>query len=222
MDLPTVLCQPTKNKHLYRITLSYIDILKHIIELFPKEKKLNVLNIGGGYEKECESFLLNHPRINYYCLDIQPPKRSSSIQGDITDETLSIQQTFDIIYTKDTFEHILNPWDATKNIKTLLNENGIFICIVPFSWRYHACPVDCYRYSHTGLRYIFERLNDIECICTGYIKHKAPNGGWYKSKTDVTLDGLPFQESISTVYISKKNTGFKFTKDLLDVDKEAH
>ncbi len=175
------------------------------------------MNIGGGFVKENEKFLSNHPNINYYVLDIQNSENQKNIIiADITDSNFKLEYTFDFIYSYDTFEHILNPWDATKNIKNLLNINGIIFCAAPFSWRYHACPYDTYRYSHTGLRYIFEYLSEIKPVFAGYRK-KSNNKGWYIDKTDVTLDGKEFTESIETYYIGQKDANYTF--DLSNFDK---
>jgi hypothetical protein len=215
----------SRNTHL-KILDSSIEYLVNeiIINILRTKETVRVINVGGGYVKPVESFLSSHPSVDYYCLDIDTTRLSASkniIQGDITSSELSIDQKFDFIYTKDTFEHILNPWDATRNIKNLLNQNGYILCIAPFSWRYHACPLDTYRYTHTGLRYIFERLNSIEHIFSGYIKLR-PNRGWYKSKTDVTLDGSDFTENIETIYVGKKNNSHIFNIKSLDLDEEEH
>jgi hypothetical protein len=51
---------------------------------------------------------------------------------------------------------------ATNNIIKLLKNKGIFIFFAPFSWRYHPVPYDTYRYTHTGVRYLFERFGKIK------------------------------------------------------------
>lgn len=215
----------TENKHLKIINDSIHQIvLKILTDILSTKKTVKVLNIGGGYKKEMERFLSSNPKVEYYCLDTDTSRLDSSknnITGDITDPELFIGHTFDFIYTCNTFEHILNPWDSATNIKRLLNEGGYFVCITPFSWRYHACPVDTFRYSHTGLRYLFERLDHIEHIFSGY-KRFSSSGGWYKSKTDVTLDGKLFKENIETMYVGKKNSEHIFDINQLDVDNQPH
>ena len=211
------------NKHLNLLTESFEDVVKKIIQSYTTNDLIKVLNIGGGYEKSIEKYLSSHSGIEYYCFDIDTSRLNlpNIITGDITDPNLDINHTFDFIFTKDTFEHILNPWDATQNIKNLLNEGGYFMCLAPFSWRYHACPIDTYRYTHTGLRYLFERLNHIEPIFSGYKKF-GPANSWYKSKTDVTLNARPFQENVETVYVAKKNSSYIFDLKTLDIDNDKH
>lgn len=209
------------NPHLKLINEPDIDILQKIINNIlsssSKNKKISVLNIGGGFLKPCEKFLRDHKSTDYFILDIQNSENQKEIiLGDITDINLELRQTFDFIYSADTFEHILNPWDATKNILKFLNNNGYIFCKAPFSWRYHACPFDTYRYSHTGMRYLFEHLSQIKHIGGGYRK-LAHSKGWYADKTDVTLDGKPYTENIETYYIGQKDETHIF--DISDYDK---
>jgi uncharacterized UPF0146 family protein len=217
----------TSNPHLKIINEDKLELVKKIINFQINEKnnannentntKINVLNIGGGFKKEVEKYLQNNKNINYYCLDIQNKDNTPNIiLGDITDKNLIINKKFDFIYSCDTFEHILNPWDATENIIKLLTEKALFLCIVPFSWRYHACCYDTFRYSHTGIRYLFERLNKIKHIFSGYKKYSNTNG-WYSDSTDKTLDNKPFSECIETYYLAIKDENYIFNKEVLDI-----
>jgi SAM-dependent methyltransferase len=143
--------------------------------------------------------------------------KSKFIQGDITSPTLSLPQKYHIVFTKDTFEHILNPWDATQNVLNALEDKGIFIFLAPFSWRYHASPFDTYRYTHTGARYLFERLGKLKNIFAGYIGFGPINGFW-KNNKDKTIDNLPFPKCLETIYIAQKDSTHIFQTTLLDTD----
>lgn len=193
-----------------------LDVVTEYIKL--NNRKIDLLDIGGG--KGWGSILYNNPNINYYCLDLKETKRSDNInyiKGDITDINLKLDKTFDILFSKDTFEHILNPWDTTNNLTKLLKNNGIILFFVPFSWRYHASPYDTYRYSHTGLQFIIERLGCIKKIQSGYIKFGNINGFW-KNKKDYTINGKQFPNCLETFYLGIKNNTHKFTVNDLDAD----
>ena len=103
-----------------------------------------------------------------------------------------------------------------KSLK-LLKNNGIILFFVPFSWRYHASPYDTYRYSHTGLQFIIERLGCIKKIQSGYIKFGNINGFW-KNKKDYTINGKQFPNCLETFYLGIKNNTHKFTINDLDAD----
>ena len=178
-----------------------------------------MLDIGGG--RGWGKILYQRNDIDYYALDLNTKRNNEKnityIQGDITDQNLKLDHTFDIIFTKDTFEHILNPWDSTKNIITYLNNTGLFIFIAPFCWRYHASPYDTYRYTHTGVQYLFERLGKIKKKLSGYVIF-PPNKGRWKNKKDVTLENKPFKECQEVLYIGIKDELYRFNINSLDSD----
>lgn len=212
------LFKTTLNPHLNLV--NYNLVLKKIINLLTINytKKIKILDIGGG-RGFGNIFINNH--IDYNVLDLNIQKSSNEkinyIQGDITSKNLDLGHKFDLIFTKDTYEHILNPWDSTDNIINHLLEDGIFFFIAPFSWRYHASPYDAFRYSHTGVQYLFERNNKLKKIASGYSSKIKTNGFW-KNKKDFTLDNKPFTECIETVYLGQKDSSYVFNKDVLDVD----
>jgi len=169
------------------------------------EKTQNVLDVGGGRGKT-----FKNGNCGYYVLDINSHNSLDYIQGDITSKDLSLNKKFDIILTKDTFEHILNPWDATENILNLLEEGGLFFCSVPFSWRFHPSPYDCYRYSHQGLKYLFERKGGMEEVDSGYIHYFDAVQGFWKNKLDNWPINNLYRDNICSYYIGQKKKDKKF------------
>ena len=130
--------KPTKNPHLKVLQGDYAnEIVQAIADNAAKQKleRVQILDVGGG--KGWGKILYSKSWIDYYALDINSDKNRDKnityVKGDITDLKLTskLDQTYDVIFTKDTFEHILNPWDATQNILNLLNENGLFIFFSP-------------------------------------------------------------------------------------------
>ena len=177
---------------------------------------LRILDIGGGsgWDKLRGRFA----NVEYYILDLElNNKEGKYIKGDITSKGLELPYEFDIVFTRDTFEHILNPWDATTNVRNALKEGGLFVFLAPFSWRYHPVPFDTYRYSHTGARYIFEREGGMKNIFAGYIPY-GPILGFWKNKKDCTHDRQPFPACLETIYIAKKSSGYVFNLAELDSD----
>lgn len=215
----------TYNPHLYVTkqngSIAIHNIVLNLINQYIKKnniKKINLLDIGGG--KGWGEILYKNKYINYYCLDLKETKRDNNInyiKGDITDKNLFLDMKYDIIFSKDTYEHILNPWDSTENLVKLLKNNGLILFFVPFSWRYHASPYDTYRYTHTGLQYIIERLGKIKKINSGYIKFGNINGFW-KNKKDHTIDKKPHLNCLESFYIGIKDENHVFNKQDLDCD----
>ena len=54
------------------------------------------------------------------------------IKTDICLGPFEFNQTFDIIYSSHSLEHVLNPFYTIKNIAKFLNDDGIFIIVLPY------------------------------------------------------------------------------------------
>ena len=65
----------------------------------------------------------------------------------------------DMVVSKDTLEHFLEPWIVVKEVYRVLRVGGQFIIWVPFMHPFHGD--DVYRYSPLGLRHL---LRDFELI----------------------------------------------------------
>jgi hypothetical protein len=194
----------TPNPHLKLLSVPINDYLLSISSQHFKDKKINILDIGGRYKQ------LSFANIaSYDVLDIENRHNHNVIVGDITDPNLQINKSYDLIFSKNVFEHILNPWDATANILKLLKNNGLYMMVAPFSWRYHACPYDSYRYTHVGAQYLFERLGGMKLHSSGYYylpdNELGRGKGHYKNKKDATLDGEIYRNNIQVFYIGVRD-----------------
>ena len=76
----------------------------------------------------------------------------------------------DLIIAEQVWEHLRFPYKATKNVIESLNPKGKFLITVPFLVRYHPTPIDCYRWSASGLKYFLH-----EC---GFELLKIKVGSW--------------------------------------------
>ena len=126
--------------------------------------------INNNYERDTEIF---NNQYNYYFAELKPNESKNCILGDICSENFLKDKTkfinfFDVVYSNNVFEHLKKPWIACSNINKLLKVNGICLTIVPFSQRFHEDPIDCFRYTHQGIRYLFENEMEIEIIASGY------------------------------------------------------
>ncbi len=60
----------------------------------------------------------------------------------------------DMIVAEQVFEHLLWPYRAVKNVYQMLRPNGYFLVTTPFLLPVHDCPVDCSRWTETGIKYL--------------------------------------------------------------------
>lgn len=216
--------QPTANPHLlYLPSKQMVPQINHHINAVKQRLALttvDVLDIGGGGSGTGMRLFGTRTDVRFHILDLRclsDTERCTFYQGDITDPALAVDKKFDIVLTMDTFEHILNPWDATTNMKKLLKDNGRLIFIAPFAWRYHPVPYDLYRYTHTGARYLFERLGGMACIEAGYVIAGNIGGRW-KNKKDATSDGGRFAKCTNTFYVAERDSNKQFDLKELDSD----
>lgn len=131
--------------------------------------KGTMLQIGGsnGTSKKQPS---NYPNcvkfwgMEYYNLDLNDNGSKHTIIGNILNAPFK-NETFEFIFSNDTFEHITEPWIAAKEIIRMLKPGGLCIIITCFSWRYHTSPIDYWRFTPHCLEYLFRPL---ECIETNW------------------------------------------------------
>jgi SAM-dependent methyltransferase len=89
-------------------------------------------------------------------------------QFDICEDRLS--ETFDVIIADQVFEHLLWPYRAGRNVYSMLKNDGVFIITTPFMIRVHGNPVDCSRWTETGLKHLLA-----EC---GFALDNIKTGSW--------------------------------------------
>jgi SAM-dependent methyltransferase len=65
-----------------------------------------------------------------------------------------LPDAFDIVIAEQVFEHLLWPHRAAKNVFAMLKPGGYFFISTPFLQKVHDFPVDCSRWTETGLKYL--------------------------------------------------------------------
>jgi SAM-dependent methyltransferase len=117
-----------------------------------------VLEIGGR----------EHPRgrvfgkgFGYVNLDLEHSDENTVV-GDITRCPEIPDATYDVVLSVDVFEHIDRPWLAAAEISRILKPGGLSYTSTLFSWRYHPCPIDFWRYTPDALEFLFADLIMLE------------------------------------------------------------
>jgi SAM-dependent methyltransferase len=66
----------------------------------------------------------------------------------------TLDERFDLVIAEQVFEHLLWPLRAARNAYEMLVPGGRFLVTTPFLLRIHRSPVDCSRWTETGLRHL--------------------------------------------------------------------
>ena len=80
----------------------------------------------------------------------------------VVDLTRSIaplaENTFGLAICCSVLEHTDKPWVMAANLTRLVRPGGYLYMSVPWVWRYHPYPDDYFRFSHRGVRALFEEF----------------------------------------------------------------
>jgi hypothetical protein len=87
---------------------------------------------------------------------------------DVCSEVLD--DRFDLIAAEQVFEHLRYPYRAGRGVYEMLRRGGYFLITTPFLIKAHNFPIDCSRWTETGLRYFLE-----EC---GFSSADVRTGSW--------------------------------------------
>ena len=108
-----------------------------------------VLDIGSRVVTEghqCYRTIFPPPDI-YLGMDVEPGPNVDIVGY----ESL---QTYDVVISGQTIEHIKRPWEWLKGITKYFTK---YICIIaPHDLQEHRFPIDCYRFMPDGMRDVFE------------------------------------------------------------------
>ena len=146
-----------------KINLNYLkknqDFREYIYKNISSDQK--ILDVG----QSMRHFSMKIKSKNSDTLDINSFEGYPNIQADLCEKNLSqlIKSKYDVIICLAVLEHCYNPFEATKNIYEMLNDNGVLFGYVPFLFNYHA-PADSkfndfYRFSKDGLSYLLKDFN---------------------------------------------------------------
>jgi SAM-dependent methyltransferase len=77
---------------------------------------------------------------------------------------------WDIIFLEQVLEHVPHPRRALENIFAMLRPGGILFVTTPFMIRIHNHPIDCTRWTETGMKFFLEEI--------GFAAERIETGSW--------------------------------------------
>ncbi len=134
-----------------------IEMYRHCFNLLRdlSPERLDVLEISAG-DKWKKLGFKNFTEANYPEFDICKDR---------------LDHQFDLIIADQVFEHLLRPYQAARNVHSMLRDGGYFLITTPFLIRRHEIPYDCTRWTETGMKYFLAEtgfpLEDIQAWSWG-------------------------------------------------------
>jgi|GEM_PF-573647 len=133
-------------------------IIAALAKLAPTVKG-RMVDIGSGHSRGYED--LFKTRVDeYLCID-QQYAENVDICTDCYDVPLP-DDSVDTILSTQMLEHLDTPALMLQETYRLLKSNGKLILTVPMVWGLHEEPIDFYRYTEYGLRYLLEQAGYID------------------------------------------------------------
>lgn len=123
--------------------------------------------------------------------------------------------TYDIVLSGQVIEHVRRIWDWMLELERVVKPGGLVITIGPWSWPYHAVPIDCWRiheegprslYKHAGLEVMEVHSESIESTRTRrtYPGHTPEPSRGVVSDSLRRFLGWPSPTPIDTIGIGRK------------------
>jgi SAM-dependent methyltransferase len=88
-------------------------------------------------------------------------------------------ETYDLVIAEQVLEHVARPVRAVENVYAMLRPGGALLCTTPFMVRVHPSPIDCTRWTETGIKYLLGDAG-FDRIITGSWGNRACVRGNFK------------------------------------------
>ncbi len=117
-----------------------------------------VLEIGSKDYGATASFRGFYADTEYVGVDMAEGK-GVDVVVDLTRGTAPLEENrFALGICCSVLEHVEQPWAFAANLTRLIRPGGKLYMSVPWVWRYHPYPDDYFRFSHKGVRALFEEF----------------------------------------------------------------
>ncbi len=121
---------------------TYLSNVKH---------KMKVIDIGSRDVNGSHRYLFDSDKFEYVGLDLVPGKNVDIIPKKVYAWTEIQDNSYDVVITNQTFEHIEFFWVTFQEMVRILKPKGLLCIVCPRGFGLHRFPVDCYRFDADGL-----------------------------------------------------------------------
>lgn len=204
--------------------LTVVAFIKHLAGARPAGVgPLAVLDIGGNSGQGHELMVRSTPGVDYTSLDfVAKAPTTGEVQAKVVVGNVQRCNSkipsglFHVVMATNVFEHLLDGAVAAQEVVRLVANGGYVVITVPFAWRYHAYPMDVIRYTHTGMRYIFERFGGVRTLFAAYWKRGVTNQGSYRDHSDFHPNSNMKATDICLVVLLQRVDGIVFDPSSFD------
>jgi len=135
-------------------------IMAYFVEKYlDLNSKIKILDVGSYDVNGTYKDLFEFYNWKYFGLDMQ-----SGLNVDIVSksayEFVLPDNSFDVVISGNTLEHVHAPWLWIKEIERVVKVGGLLCLIVPFFAPVHRHPIDCWRIAPDGMRYLLTKHCD--------------------------------------------------------------
>lgn len=188
-----------------KITTTPEEIRLLVAPIFSNMSEISMINVGAKTEsiKAIKkmlhefSWILNlSEKVNYFELEYDEKytnNKPNSFYGDICSCPQIPDDSFDLVFIYNVLEHTKEPWRAAEECVRICKSGGVIISGSPFAWYYHQHPIDLWRFTHEGLRYLFEKDQKVDLLSHGFLGEP-----W------VIKNKMPKVKGLESVYAGKK------------------
>lgn len=142
--------------HSYTLSAAHA---KELLTMFPADRQLNALIVGGGTIGPGIDDLVADQRVNLLAFDVYDGPNIDFV-ADGHDIPL-IDESIDIIWIQAVLEHVADPQKVAAECERVLAEGGIVYAETPFMQQVHSERYDFMRFTALGHRILFSRCDTV-------------------------------------------------------------
>jgi SAM-dependent methyltransferase len=145
----------------FELTRQHISkFIQHAAEIIKKENSTGkLLEIGSQDRSEVRHNFTNYTVETFDIVDTYDP----TYIGDLTIYNSNIpDNNYDCIACMEVLEHTTNPFEAVKELRRLLKDEGYLLISAPLNWRIHGPSPDCWRFTEHGWMVLLKDFDIIE------------------------------------------------------------
>lgn len=141
-------------------------------------RDLRIADIGAYDVNGClRPIFQRQPRWQYTGIDLAPGPNVDVVVPSSGPWTSIEPESFDLAVSVSTLEHTLYPWLVVQEISRIVRRGALICLIAPYSWEYHAYPIDAWRLFPDGMKAIMELAGlRVEKLYTKVFTDSPPRG----------------------------------------------